>query len=679
MSASMSSVWSNSYKAENCIDSTHPGGRGCHSASGSFAQTNPWLSVELATDLVSVTMVVIYQSNQAYWTARLAHHQVWVGTAPGQVGLPAIMCGEQTAPSGASTKVTHFCDAPLAGTHVTIFLPGTSRFISLSEVKVYGLPGPPAPPRAPPAPPPGEQALACLACQGQNKGFCTGLSICEPKSITACQSGAGASEYVAASQDDYDFMVGYGLAVIGYVCESMYAPTKPPPKPPPPPSPPMPPTQPFLGWPSPPPLPKPPPSSPPPLTCYNSCSHPGWVSDGVCDDGGEGSEFSLCPLGTDCSDCGSRFLQSPPPTPPASPPPSLPPPPPPLPPQPPQPPAPLAPPTETARKHVRVQSTTGVAVSCAASVDCRFGYALSLTPVMLSSSPASGNDGEVLTVMGHTLSLTASENRVFVGNESCEVLTAEQSTNFTPPACPVAACTLEMQTVIQLTCRLPTLDSMAPHAVSVATVIGGHSPVLASATITTPPLIRSISPVSGSVAGGTTLTLSGDGLTASRAALEVTVGGRNCRVLFTNASTVRCVTPVAASLTQGASAAVLVSVRGAIASCVASSCNYNYSLTRTPILTAANVAGKGPSEWSIALSGSFVDEDGTTLPLDDAQILVGGTACMPAGGASASEITCVIAPPHAGRQVVTIDSAWGSAVGAPFVVGTQVSAIRSHK
>eukprot|EP00324_Dicrateria_rotunda_P006288 CAMPEP_0206158282 /NCGR_PEP_ID=MMETSP1474-20131121/4691_1 /ASSEMBLY_ACC=CAM_ASM_001110 /TAXON_ID=97495 /ORGANISM="Imantonia sp., Strain RCC918" /LENGTH=198 /DNA_ID=CAMNT_0053558259 /DNA_START=156 /DNA_END=749 /DNA_ORIENTATION=+ len=37
--------------------------------------------------------------------------------------------------------------------------------------------------------------------------------------------------------------------------------------------------------------------------CSNTCFHAG---DSVCDDGGLGSEFSACSLGTDCDDCGTR-------------------------------------------------------------------------------------------------------------------------------------------------------------------------------------------------------------------------------------------------------------------------------------------------------------------------------------------------------------------------------------
>jgi hypothetical protein len=38
--------------------------------------------------------------------------------------------------------------------------------------------------------------------------------------------------------------------------------------------------------------------------CDDSCE--GNLNDGFCDDGGEGADFNLCPLGTDCADCGPR-------------------------------------------------------------------------------------------------------------------------------------------------------------------------------------------------------------------------------------------------------------------------------------------------------------------------------------------------------------------------------------
>jgi hypothetical protein len=65
-------------------------------------------------------------------------------------------------------------------------------------------------------------------------------------------------------------------------------------------------------------------SPPPPLSpgssCLNTCPYDPFVlSDGECDDGGPGAEYSVCTYGTDCADCGPRTTQPPsPPLPPGA-------------------------------------------------------------------------------------------------------------------------------------------------------------------------------------------------------------------------------------------------------------------------------------------------------------------------------------------------------------------------
>lgn len=55
------------------------------------------------------------------------------------------------------------------------------------------------------------------------------------------------------------------------------------------------------------------PVGPPPVTsCSNTCRY---AFDGECDDGGPGSDYRVCSLGTDCGDCGSRGGGPPPPRP----------------------------------------------------------------------------------------------------------------------------------------------------------------------------------------------------------------------------------------------------------------------------------------------------------------------------------------------------------------------------
>lgn len=40
--------------------------------------------------------------------------------------------------------------------------------------------------------------------------------------------------------------------------------------------------------------------------CNNDCL---WANDGQCDDGGDGSDTSLCGEGSDCDDCGPRLVR----------------------------------------------------------------------------------------------------------------------------------------------------------------------------------------------------------------------------------------------------------------------------------------------------------------------------------------------------------------------------------
>lgn len=49
--------------------------------------------------------------------------------------------------------------------------------------------------------------------------------------------------------------------------------------------------------------------------CLETCNY---ASDGDCDDGGPGTEYAICTLGTDCTDCGTRYINTPPSPPPSS-------------------------------------------------------------------------------------------------------------------------------------------------------------------------------------------------------------------------------------------------------------------------------------------------------------------------------------------------------------------------
>lgn len=298
--------------------------------------------------------------------------------------------------------------------------------------------------------------------------------------------------------------------------------------------------------------------------------------------------------------------------------------------------------------------------ACAVPGGCTFAYALTSTPVLSSTSPPSANQGDTLTVTGHGLSTIVSDNFVTVGGKPCAITSAANDASFTPGACPVTSCTQEMQTRTILTCVLPHHDTLVPHIVSAGVVGKGTSPALAvGGTVQYVSQLRAFEPVTGSLAGGTSVTLYGDGLSDRLGDLDVSIGGVRCALFAANASQVSCVT--GAVVSAGAQA-VALSVRGTVASCVPGTCLYNYAEAATPKLSGASIVSTTPTQWTVGLVGS-----GFLLPSSANSILLGGvTPCVPVGTAdTATAVTCTCDPPLSGDQVVTLTNQNGAALGVP--------------
>ena len=209
-----------------------------------------------------------------------------------------------------------------------------------------------------------------------------------------------------------------------------------------------------------------------------------------------------------------------------------------------------------------------------------------MTALMTEAAPSSGlNQGDALTVKGHGLSTTATENVVTVGGQPCEVFSAVQDSSHSPAGCPVTSCTQQLQTLITLQCYLPHLDTVAPHPILLGKQASdgtflGFSPTLAGATLAVAPKIVSFSPGSGSVAGGTVVRFDGDGFSTRKGDIDIMLGGARCRVTQTNLSSVFCIAPMASDLTTSTAADVELRVRGQAAACSVSPCQYTYSRAR---------------------------------------------------------------------------------------------------
>ena len=185
--------------------------------------------------------------------------------------------------------------------------------------------------------------------------------------------GSGAQQQFVGNKHCQDGHAGAEGAqcTLGTDCDDCgprkYLPPSPPPPSPPPPPPSPPPPSPSPPPPSPsPPSPSPPPPSPsptpPPMLCTDEClAHSSGLggpygNNSYCQDGGEPEDSvtgASCAYGTDCTDCGPRYMSPPPqpPSPPLPPPPPSPPPPSPSPPPPPPPPSPPLPPPPLPSPH----------------------------------------------------------------------------------------------------------------------------------------------------------------------------------------------------------------------------------------------------------------------------------------------------------------------------------------
>ena len=290
-----------------------------------------------------------------------------------------------------------------------------------------------------------------------------------------------------------------------------------------------------------------------------------------------------------------------------------------------------------------------------------------MTPILTSASPTAGNEGDTLTIQGHGLSTTLAKNIVLVGGQPCDILTA-QAASYSVPSCPVTSCTTELQTLTELTCRLPHLDSFAPHNVTVSLAGKGTSPLVAAATVAYAPQVRGFTPASGSIFGGTVLTLHGDGLSERVGDLNVRLGASRCRVVAANVSQLTCISSAAATLSTDSSVAVDVEVRGVEASCTAS-CTFNYAMANTPILSGAEIVSTTTLKWEVKIQG---EKFATPASLNT--IFIGNTPCIPTGaGVSATEIICESGPPLSGTQVITLFHLDGTASGTPTISGPALS------
>ncbi|GFN92108.1 fibrocystin-l, partial [Plakobranchus ocellatus] len=237
----------------------------------------------------------------------------------------------------------------------------------------------------------------------------------------------------------------------------------------------------------------------------------------------------------------------------------------------------------------------GVPTRCREGEDCSYTWASSHTPILSKISPVTGSMGNSVVISGTGFSSTNSDNTVVIGMKECRVMAA---------------------TATDITC---ILGNGPTGAANVMVNVKGKGQASGYVTFTYVTGVSRLIETSGSVEGGSNITVSGFGFTPD---VTVTVGGNPCSITSNSESTIVCVTPRAASYTTTTLVNVVVTQRGS--SLTPGQFTYDHTLSHTPVvrsisLTKAQVwggqtitiqgSGFGSDEMPVTLGGKRLGLD----------------------------------------------------------------------
>lgn len=247
----------------------------------------------------------------------------------------------------------------------------------------------------------------------------------------------------------------------------------------------------------------------------------------------------------------------------------------------------------------------GIPSKC--SGDCGFEWSEDSTPFVTGISPSQGSDGlgTLLTVTGTGFS---SENAsIFVGEARCHV---------------------EETTANTQVCRLGSASAGSyPVWVSFPSLGNSRYPDGNMLHFTYQLIVSSFSPLSGSVAGGTLLTMSGFGFSPDTA---VTIGSEECTVVSATETELKCRTPAGAAGSQ--SITVMV---GNMSQTADSPFTYDNDLT-------PQISGMSPSTTTL-IGHRILTIQGSNLggQDNDSMVVIGGKECEVMEW-TATIITCLL-------------------------------------
>eukprot|EP00058_Branchiostoma_floridae_P026715 XP_002612206.1 hypothetical protein BRAFLDRAFT_108902 [Branchiostoma floridae] len=245
---------------------------------------------------------------------------------------------------------------------------------------------------------------------------------------------------------------------------------------------------------------------------------------------------------------------------------------------------------------------------------CQYAYRDSQTPRVYTINPPTSGSATVFTITGTLFGTSVDAVTVTFGETtSCDVTSVTDGVIFCSSG------------------NIPVGDQ--PISVHVA----GQGNAASSVVVSSQAVIHSMSPTEGSLAGGTTLTITGNGFDSDT---EITMNGEICEILSVNLSTVTCIAPAATSENDHLVQVSVVSNGQAYPPQ-----GFTYSSTLTP-----NVAGITPA---VATSGTSVTISGSGFgqTTGDNEVTIDGAPCA-VGSSSDTEIVCTLGDHVAGSDYI---------------------------
>ena len=267
---------------------------------------------------------------------------------------------------------------------------------------------------------------------------------------------------------------------------------------------------------------------------------------------------------------------------------------------------------------------------CGIEGGCSFNYTLAYTPVVSEVSPMTliGPNPTTLNISGQLFSDSLEGNQVLVGNSPCWVTYA--STSFLQ--CSLDALPADNYPISVLVCPpSPTEGAFCPGLTQVS--VG---------SLSSPAVVASVSPLQGSIAGGTQLTISGYGFSSDSSQVSVSIGGSECTVSLASYSYIQCTTTASAPGTYD----IEITSHGVDFPGL----NYTYSAEETP-----SVISISPTNGQ---EGTVMTIYGTNLEGSDSStyVAIGGVECLvDAQASNSTAIVCEVGINFAGEHSIDVD------------------------